>query len=155
MGPVLDRLRERESAIHGDLARLHDELEMTRKKIADTEEQLRRIQVTRETLMELGGDEVGFEEATVDEPTDSDAAAPAASSEAGTGQVRGTGAADGRAASGRTLERAKGPFDLQEGRQRILSVLATCGPAMKAREVAEAIGEDVSTPARVETTRAG
>ncbi|KUN06966.1 hypothetical protein AQI95_11965 [Streptomyces yokosukanensis] len=35
----------------------------------------------------------------------------------------------------------------------MLSLLATSGRAMRAREIATAIGEDVSTPARVETTR--
>lgn len=47
----------------------------------------------------------------------------------------------------------RGPTDLEEGRRRILAVLATAGRTMTARELALAIGEDVSRPARVETTR--
>jgi hypothetical protein len=53
--------------------------------------------------------------------------------------------------SGGFLQR--GPTDLEEGRRRILAVLATAGRTMTARELASAIGEDVSRPARVETTR--
>ena len=42
---------------------------------------------------------------------------------------------------------------MKEARHRTVTLLATSGRKMRARAIAEAIGEDVSTPARVETTR--
>lgn len=48
---------------------------------------------------------------------------------------------------------ARGPLGIKEAQQRAVSLLATSGRKMRARAIAEAIGEDVSRPARVETTR--
>lgn len=42
---------------------------------------------------------------------------------------------------------------MEEARRRAVTLLASSGRKMRARAIAEAIGEDVSTPARVETTR--
>ncbi len=41
---------------------------------------------------------------------------------------------------------------MKEARHRAVALLATSGRKMRARAIAEAIGEDMSTPARVETT---
>ncbi|WP_406054314.1 hypothetical protein OG462_03495 [Streptomyces sp. NBC_01077] len=46
-----------------------------------------------------------------------------------------------------------GPVDTEEARRGAVTLLATSGRKMRARAIAEAIGEDVSTAARVETTR--
>lgn len=46
-----------------------------------------------------------------------------------------------------------GPVLIEEARRRAVTLLATSGRKMRARDIAEAIGEDVSTAARVETTR--
>lgn len=143
MASLYERLKREEAAVSATVAALHEDLGTIHQRIAAAEERLSVLALTRETLDSLPPDdakEPGGPDAPADEP-----------------DVQGVG--EPYAASEATLEDPEpafssvGPTSWEEGRRRMLSVLATAGKAMRARHVAAAIGEDVSTPARVETTR--
>lgn len=141
MASYSERLDREESAVRDRLAGLHEEFERIRRQIGKAEDRLQRLAITRETLDSL--------------PPDSDAPGgtepPDASEE---GQLAGSSEpAPAPECSGDPSSGSAGPLEWEEGRRRMLSLLATAGRAMRAREIAAAIGEDVSTPARVETTR--
>ncbi|MFE1249551.1 hypothetical protein [Streptomyces sp. NPDC058741] len=140
MASYFERLDREESAVRDQLSGLHEDREQIHKQIGEAEDRLRRLAITRETLNSLPPD--------TDPPggtgaPEGESAAPSAPMPEEVHVPPASEAAPGSA----------GPLEWEEGRQRMLSLLATAGQAMKAREIAMAIGEDVSTPARVETTR--
>ncbi|MGW0825153.1 hypothetical protein [Streptomyces sp. NPDC002845] len=126
-----------ESTVRDRLSGLHEELERIHKQIGEAEERLRRLAITRETLESLPPATApgGFRASEAEEAAGPSALAP-----------------EGPSAP-TASESPQGPLEWEESRRRMLSLLATAGRAMKAREIAAAVGEDVSTPARVETTR--
>ncbi|MEU5102052.1 hypothetical protein AB0H07_07135 [Streptomyces sp. NPDC021354] len=107
-----------------------------REKAGEAEDRLRRLDEAWEIFESLPPDDM-----TDAEPAADTAGPPAGSDSSGTAPDPSPGFPQ------------QGPTGLEEGRRRILAVLATAGRAMTARELALAIGEDVSRPARVETTR--
>jgi len=137
---LYERLKREEAAVSATLAALHEELGTIHQRMAAAEERLRVLALTRETLDSLPPDaeEPGGPDAPADE-----AGAQGGEPAAAPGSAQGSGPAFGPV----------GPTSWEEGRRRMLSVLATAGKAMRARHIAAAIGEDVSTPARVETAR--
>jgi hypothetical protein len=139
-----ERLDREESAVRDRLSGLHEELERVHKQIGEAEERLRRFAITRETLESLPADieTPGAPEAP-DVPEAGEVADPPMVAPEETGAPAVPEMPPG----------PMGPLGWEEGRRQMLSLLATAGRAMKAREIAAAIGEDVSTPARVETTR--
>lgn len=148
MASMYDRLEREEATVRAAVTTLHEDLGMIRRKIAAAEERLRDLALTRKTLDSLPPDDAegpGDSGTPADGSGDREAGEPDADPDAGAAQDPGTVPQAGTAASG--------PLDWEDGRRRMLSVLATAGRGMKAREIAAAIGEDVSTAARVETTR--
>ncbi|MBO8193345.1 hypothetical protein ITI46_16980 [Streptomyces oryzae] len=133
MASLFDRLAREEAAVRGEVAMLHQRLE-------EAEERLRHLTITRKTLESLPEDEAevpdGPEGEKPEEPEEPPVTEKAAQSEL------------------EALPGSAGPLEWEEGRRRMLSLLATAKRAMKAKAIAEAVGEDVTTPARVETTRA-
>ncbi|MFJ8437166.1 hypothetical protein ACIQ9P_38330 [Kitasatospora sp. NPDC094019] len=156
MASLLQRLDEEEAIVRG-------ELDVLRAELAVAEERLIRLAITRETALQLlGGPEP--DAGTVSAPAQApatperawDPAAPAASAHGGQ-EAQSSAPASGftpmastRHPSQPTAEAQR--LDWAEGLERILSLLATSGRAMRAREITAAIGEEVS-PARIETTR--
>ncbi|GAB2835785.1 hypothetical protein [Streptomyces daliensis] len=133
MEPLFDRVEREETAVRGELA----ELQM---KTAAAEERLKRLRITRETLASLLDESADApEEPSSVQTADEERLVEDESPDAST--------------AGHEQELDREPVGLEEGRQRALAVLATSGRAMKARDVAVAIGEDVSEGRRVETTR--
>ncbi len=144
MTSLFERLERAEAAADAEVTALHEELDAVRKRIDVAHERRRRLAITRETLESLPEDDAEQPPA----PTASTAEESAAQeSGAGANEPDPTGEPELRFGS-------PGPTDWDEGRRRILCLLATAGKPMKAKEIAAAIGEDVSTPGRVETTRA-
>jgi hypothetical protein len=131
---LYDRLDQEEAALHSQKSLLHEPLRLT-------DERLQHVAITREMLKSLG---VDHDAASTDGPLEAEPFF-------GSGDPDDHRVPPPSPAPGPTP--SSGPLDWDEGRRRILSLLATAGQPMKAREVASAIGEDVSTPARVETTR--
>ncbi|WP_143676056.1 hypothetical protein [Streptomyces milbemycinicus] len=127
------------------LSGLREELERIREQIGEAEDRLHRLTITRETLESLGTDPQSS--GTPD--------APGVSREPEGASASSTSAPEElpRPAGAGAPAESVGPLEWEEGRRRMLSLLATAGRALRAREIAGAIGEDVSTPARVETTR--
>ncbi|MGW4077706.1 hypothetical protein ACWELB_30135 [Streptomyces asiaticus] len=144
MTSLFERLERAEAAADAEVAALHEELDAVRKRLDVAEERRRRLAIARETLESL--------------PEDDTEQPPAPSASATHEQVKedsGAGAKEpGPGDEPEARFGSPGPTDWDEGRRRILCLLATAGKPMKAKEIAAAIGEDVSTPARVETTRA-
>ncbi|WP_405539150.1 hypothetical protein [Streptomyces antimycoticus] len=142
---LLDR---KERALRAEADVLDKELAEIRQRREAIEEMLQRIAGARTTLQDLlvdeseaggrQGEDCAGSVADDDEP-DGDEAASATE--------RGATAGDGPNRSTRD------PVDMEEARRRAVTLLASSGRKMRARAIAEAIGEDVSTPARVETTR--
>ncbi|MGW5446814.1 hypothetical protein [Streptomyces asiaticus] len=142
---LLDR---KERALRATADVLDKELAEIRQRREAIEEMLQRIAGARATLRDLLVDESeaggGQEEDCAssgadDEEPDGDEAASATE--------RGATAGDGPDRSTRD------PVGMEEARRKAVTLLASSGRKMRARAIAEAIGEDVSTPARVETTR--
>jgi hypothetical protein len=138
MASLFERLDQEEAIVRG-------ELDALREKAAVAEERLARLAITRETARQLLGDDAGVGPARADEP-------PAAQEGPGS-------ASDSREASaGPAAEAAVevgGPRRVEwaEGLELIASVLATDGRPMRVRQIAAAIGEDVTAASRIETTR--
>lgn len=144
MVSLFERLDTEEAVVRGELSAL-------REKVAAAEERLAHLTITRETLRSLtsgdhavdGSNEPKPQEqspADVGDPVD--ASAPAASPD------------DVADPSGPRV--SSGPLALAVARERMLVLLAGAGRAMKAQDIAAAIGEDVSDTSngrRVETTR--
>jgi hypothetical protein len=156
MATLFERLDEEEAIVRG-------ELDALREKVQAGEERLARLTITRETALQLLGDPVASPER--DEPrtvavTASESAAEsrvgANSSETKLATLRHALSRSG--ASAPPVPAAAVPVVPQrvewtEGLERITVLLATSGRVMRTREVAAAIGEDVTLPARIETTR--
>ncbi|MFE9612040.1 hypothetical protein [Streptomyces sp. NPDC006012] len=137
MASYFELLDREEAAVRDCLSGLREELERVHQQIGEAENRLQRLAITRETLESLP-----TEKQMQGGPIGSGAQTPAADEAA--------------VPSGTASERWQepvGPLEWEEGRRRMLSLLATAGRAMKVREIAAAVGEDISTPARVETTR--
>ncbi|MGK5637645.1 hypothetical protein ACSNOK_04900 [Streptomyces sp. URMC 126] len=138
MTSLFDRLDREEAIVRGELAAL-------REKVAQAEERLAHLAITRVTLASLGAAEA---EDSTDEPSSN---APYGSPADGEAEADANGSAgDGEAApagepSGPALEE----LPLEVARERILALLAQTGRAVKLQDLLPAIGE-----ARVETTRA-
>ncbi|MFD7030625.1 hypothetical protein ACFWAR_21580 [Streptomyces sp. NPDC059917] len=144
MTSLFERLDTEEAIVRGELSTL-------REKIATAEERLAHLTITRETLLSLTGhagqaDDSAELQSQGQGPGDGgdlvDGAAP--------------GAAPGNAASPRDPSVASGPLELSVARERMLVLLAGAGRAMKAQDIAAAIGEDISDTSngrRTETTR--
>jgi hypothetical protein len=128
---LLKRLDEEEAVVRG-------ELDALREKLAEAEGRLGRLDVTREVLRSLAGAAPGSEEP-----------APGLG---GPGE-RSSGSAEEDGSGGRQQSWPPGPVEWEQGRERMLVLLAGAGQAMKVRDIAAAIGEDVSMVRRVETTR--
>jgi hypothetical protein len=128
---LLRRLDEEEAVVRG-------ELDTLREKLAEAEGRLDRLDVSREVLRSLAGTAPGRE--------------GSASGPDGPGQ-RSAGNAAGDGSGGRQQSWPPGPVEWEQGRERMLVLLAGAGQAMKVRDIAAAIGEDVSQVRRVETTR--
>lgn len=102
------------------------------------------MEITRETLLSLDGGHELADDSTVEDRVGS--VAPSAPSAP-------TLKAAPEAGSGPKADREPVRWNWDEALERITQVLATSGRPMRARESTIAIGEDVSRPARVETTR--
>ncbi|WP_371598281.1 hypothetical protein [Streptomyces sp. NBC_00564] len=139
-------MKREEAAVRATVASLHEDLGTIHQKIAEAEERLRDLAVTQRTLDSLPPDDA-------EEPGESDTPTGGSGDQEAGEQGPDPNAAQDPESAFRTSTAASGPLGLEEGRRRVLSVLATSGRGMKAREIAEAIGEDVSTAARIETTR--
>jgi hypothetical protein len=128
---LLRRLDEEEVVVRGELDALQE-------KLAAAQDRLDRLEVTREVLRSLAGTASGSEEST----PDPDRPGP-----------HTPGSAAGDDSGGGQQSWPPGPVEWEQGRERMLVLLAGAGRAMKVRDIAAAIGEDVSMVRRVETTR--
>ncbi|AWZ07123.1 hypothetical protein [Streptomyces sp. ICC1] len=130
MTTLFERLDEEELNVRKELGELRTE-------IAAAEEHLIRLTITRDTLLSLVNDT-------------SQSGDPAVPDESGRPDTEGD--QSDPAASTATAEPAppSGPLGLEEARERILTLLAGSGRALKVNDITAAIGED---PTRVETTR--
>ncbi|MFH8728655.1 hypothetical protein [Streptomyces termitum] len=144
-------LNGKERILRAQAADLEKEsAEISRRREA-VEADLRRVAEARALLKQLfAGDS-----APGPEPEEGPVDGPGAD-EAGPDDRAGGEERDAEAVS---PDRGRGipePLDLEDikgAQHRVVTLLATSGRKMRARAIAEAIGEDVSTPARVETTR--
>lgn len=145
-----DLLDRRERALRAEADVLDKELAEIHHRRDAIEETLQRIAGARATLQELLMDESeaagrpeedragsGADDAELDGVDDAGASETERDTTAGDDPARGT----------------RSPVDMEEARRRAVTLLASSGRKMRARAIAEAIGEDVSRPARVETTR--
>ncbi|MCC3778092.1 hypothetical protein [Streptomyces sp. UNOB3_S3] len=136
MTSLFDRLDTEEAIVRGELTVL-------REKVAQGEERLAHLAITRATLASLGA--TGAEGST-SEPSSSVPGGPA-SSGAGPGA---DGPMDDEACdpAGESSETELEELPLEVARERILALLAQTGRAVKLQDLVPAIGES-----RVETTR--
>ncbi|MGW6915599.1 hypothetical protein ACWGB8_17535 [Kitasatospora sp. NPDC054939] len=168
MVSLFRRLDEEEAIVRG-------ELDALREKLASAEERLARLTITRETALQLLGNQASEADlmpapapaaVAVPEAIWAPATVPSRSLDeleaklaAITAQFDAQPSAPQAAAAAAPVERpappvaVSGRLEWAEGMERILGLLATAGRVMQAREIAVAIGEDTSSPARVETTR--
>nr|WP_202473999.1 hypothetical protein [Streptomyces sp. SID5466] len=142
---LLDR---KERALRAEAEVLDKEIEEICRRRDAVEATLQRIADARATLEQLLADDPAScpepEEAHV-EPGGDDAEPD--------GNGAGREEEDAEAVVTGWDRNTPGPVDMEEARRRAVTLLATSGRKMRARAIAEAIGEDVSTAARVETTR--
>jgi hypothetical protein len=144
MTSLFDRLDAEEAIVRGELAAL-------REKVAQAEERLAHLSITRETLLSLTR-----EEHVVD---DRGEAGPQEQDPVGAGSAPQAGAPKGRPAGASVPDEAptsSGRLGWDVARERMLVLLAGAGRAMKVQDIAAAIGEDVTDTSkgrRVETTR--
>ncbi|RZE03617.1 hypothetical protein C0Q64_10805 [Streptomyces albidoflavus] len=142
---LLDR---KERALHAEAEVLDKESAEIRRRRDVVEATLQRIADARATLEQLLADDP----ASCPEPEEGHVE-PGAEGAEPDGKGSGCEEEDPEAvATGRDHD-TPGPVDMKEARRRAVTLLATSGRRMRARAIAEAIGEDVSTAARVETTR--
>lgn len=144
---LLDR-RERALRTEADvLDKKHEEIQRRRDVIEET---LQRIAGARATLQELLMDE--SEAGGV--PEEGRVGSGSNDSEPGSVDDPAASGTEHDAVSGEDPDRGtRGPVEMEEARRKAVTLLASSGRKMRARAIAEAIGEDVSRPARVETTR--
>jgi septum formation inhibitor-activating ATPase MinD len=122
MGSLLERLEQREQAARGRVEALRAEMERLAEHLAAEEQLLSRLQITRQTVIEvLAGDELPTEDGVVSDP---EAGAGAASSRVGV-QVPVVG----RDGDGRRL-----PVAYRD----VVEVLAAAGVPLRARQVCQA-----------------
>ncbi|MET8983803.1 hypothetical protein ABZX85_50435 [Streptomyces sp. NPDC004539] len=141
---LLDR---KESLLRAEADVLDKEFEEIGRRRETIMGKLRRIAAVRADLRELLADGPG----TVREGEEDSDAPEAGDEDAGDAPGPRT---EPRASVAQEPDRAaQSPVEMEEARRRAVSLLATSGQKMRARAIAEAIGEDVSRPARVETTR--
>ncbi|WP_414168819.1 hypothetical protein ACMATS_22355 [Streptoverticillium reticulum] len=137
MTSLFNRLDEEEAIVRGELTAL-------REKVAQTEERLARLTITRETAALL----LGVKEAAKGGTT----AGPSASSRGGADPETGGPGNEQPAGATASQEESSGPeleeLPLEVARERILTVLAQKGDAVKLKDLCLSIGEK-----RVETTR--
>ncbi|WP_329176862.1 hypothetical protein [Streptomyces sp. NBC_01477] len=144
MTSLFDRLDVEEAIVRGELAALRD-------KVAQAEERLAHLSITRETLLSLTG-----EEHVIDGRGE---AGPQEHDPVGAGSTPQAGALKGRPAGASGPDEAppsSGRLGWEVARERMLVLLAGAGRAMKVQDIAAAIGEDVTDTSkgrRVETTR--
>ncbi|WP_059006999.1 hypothetical protein [Streptomyces specialis] len=119
------------------MAVIRGELEALRAKVAAAESSLNELEVARKVLRMLPAAVMAHEEPEA-EPDQPGQRALESDTDEGSGEQQ-SGLAK--------------PVGLEEGRERMLVLLAGAGRAMKVRDIAAAIGEDVSVTSRVETTR--
>jgi hypothetical protein len=154
MSSLFQRLDEEEAIVRG-------ELDALREKVAAGEERLARLSITRETARQLLGEEEErvLPAAVLPAASASQAEVPAAefiTLEAKLAALQSTLAAPAApAAPAGAAAALPGPQRVEwaVGMERIVAVLATSGRSMRTRQIAAAIGEDVSQVTRVETTR--
>ena len=159
MASLFQRLDEEEAIVRG-------ELDALREKVAAAEERLARLTITRETAGQLLGEEgerPGPIAPAVDPTAAATLAASALPSLPGLAELEAKFAALEPLLAPRSesspaavaLVVADGPQRVEwaVGMERIVAVLATSGRLMRTRQIAAAIGEDVSQVTRVETTR--
>ncbi|MFE2974339.1 hypothetical protein [Streptomyces sp. NPDC059258] len=145
MSSYLQRVDREVATTRNKVSAWREEIERIHQQIKGGEERLRHLEITRQTLKWLPEDETASE--TQAPPTSAAADSETRQDDHGSTRPPVT------IRAGTLFEPGK-PTGLEEGRRRILVVLATAGRALRARDVAAAIGEDISTPSRVETTRA-
>ncbi|WNF31056.1 hypothetical protein RI138_31825 [Streptomyces sp. C11-1] len=142
---LLDR---KERALRAETEVLDKEIAEIRQRRDAVEATLQRIADARATLEQLLADDP----APCSEPEE-DRVEPGADDAGPDGGMAGGEEADTEASATGWDRSTPGPVDMEEARRRAVTLLATSGRKMRARAIAEAIGEDVSTAARVETTR--
>lgn len=145
-----DLLDRRERALRAEADVLDKELaEITQRRDA-VEKTLQRIAGARATLQELLMDE----EEAGGVPEEGRAGSESDDSQPDGVDAGAASETERDATAGEDPERGThNPVDMEEARRRAVTLLASSGRKMRARAIAEAIGEDVSRPARVETTR--
>ncbi|WP_411098859.1 hypothetical protein [Streptomyces sp. x-45] len=139
---LLDR---KERALRAEAEVLDKEIAEIRRRRDAVEATLQRIGDARATLEQLLADDPAEPEEGRSEPGADDAGQD--------GGMAGGEEANAEASATGWDRSTPGPVDMEEARRRAVTLLATSGRKMRARAIAEAIGEDVSTAARVETTR--
>ncbi|QDY77228.1 hypothetical protein [Streptomyces qinzhouensis] len=143
---LLDR---RERALRAEADVLDQEAAEIRRRREAVEAKLRRVAETRAALDEFLVED--SEAAGEPEADESDAEAGRTDpDDAVAAEAESTESPAGDADLGCGMRE---PVGMEEARRRAVTLLASSGRKMRARAIAEAIGEDVSTPARVETTR--
>ncbi|MEE4493288.1 hypothetical protein [Streptomyces sp. BE230] len=156
MTSVYDRLKREVATVRASVASLHEDIGTIRRQIAAAEERLRDLALTQKTLDSLPPDDAEEPVGSAAPPGEPDGQ-DAGEADTGSGTAQDSDEVDDSLSGVDTGSAgSKPPLEWEEGRRRMLSVLTTAGPerGMKAKAVAAAIGEVVSTPARVETTRA-
>lgn len=144
MTSLFERLDTEEAIVRGELS-------MLRERIATAEERLAHLTITRETLLSLTDHAGESEDSTECQPRD-------------TGSVGSGDPKDapppkeppGEVADPGVPPASSGPLELSVARERMLVLLAGAARAMKAQDIAAAIGEDISDTSngrRTETTR--
>lgn len=141
---LLDR---KESALRTEADGLDQKAAEIRRRREAVDETLKRIAEARATLQELLVDEPETCEGPKKDRAEREADEEPGSDEPSSEAEPEAGPTDDPDSS------ARGPVGMEEARRKAVALLATSGRKMRARAIAEAIGEDVSTPARIETTR--
>lgn len=146
-----DLLDRRESALRAEADMLDKEIAELRRQRGLVEEKLQQIARVRTDLEEFLAQDAGSTSARAENHPGQ-----------GSGPDAGDVASDADATGGESEEApessgpASGPhvrLGIKEAQARVVNLLTTSGRKMRARAIAEAIGEDASTPGRVETTR--
>ncbi|MFE0643884.1 hypothetical protein ACFW2Y_20060 [Streptomyces sp. NPDC058877] len=149
MASLFERLDREEAAVRGELSVLSKELDALHGRIAAAEGRLADLVITRKTVVSLGGSEYAAHDTEGGQPDadDSDEPDPEHGPPASPPRTDGTAAGEAEPA---------GPLEREVTRERALVLLAGAGRPMYVKDIAAAIGEDVSDTSkgrRVETTR--
>ncbi|GAA1585390.1 hypothetical protein [Streptomyces globosus] len=148
MASLFERLDLEEAAVRGELSALSGELDALHGRIAAAEDRLADLVITRKTIVSLGGSEYVAYDAEAGQP-DADTSSEPERDRIPVPPPR----ADETSAGGYV---PAGPLEREVTRERALVLLAGAGRAMHVKDIAAAIGEDVSATSngrRVETTR--